>query len=305
MSDRRRYPKPDDWEDDLDLAGFDRPASGASRQPARQYPESGSSPRQGDPFQDDDFPGQSPRYTQSARSSSRRPTSAETSERRRRSDDPYSADSYPPPTERDPYGGQSYDAERYERRRARESPSTSRYGAEFTDEPARPPQRGRRTPAGEWPERGYEAAAYGERGDYADTAYPPAAPSRRRDGRSRESRERSAATMPMPAINDGVVVAVVAAALLSIVFMIGSLAAGTSNLPSVFPIHFDSSGHADIWGNKATLWRIPLGALMGTIMSLVIAAFLWKRDRFAARFAIVGAAVLQIIAWVALVDFIW
>lgn len=87
--------------------------------------------------------------------------------------------------------------------------------------------------------------------------------------------------------------------------MLASIAAGAGDLPEWLPIHLDASGNVDVWGTKATLWRIPLGALMALIMGLVVAAFLWKRDRFAARFAIVGTAIVQVLAWVALVDFIW
>ncbi len=87
--------------------------------------------------------------------------------------------------------------------------------------------------------------------------------------------------------------------------MIASIAAGAGDLPEWFPIHYDASGNVDRWGTQSVLWRIPFGAFMAMIMSLVIAAFLWKRDRFAARFAITGSAVVQVLAWVALIDFIW
>ncbi len=87
--------------------------------------------------------------------------------------------------------------------------------------------------------------------------------------------------------------------------MVASIAAGSADLPDWFPIHLDAAGNPDLWGTDSVLWRIPFGAFMALIMSLVIAAFLWSRDRFAARLAITGTAAVQILAWVALIDFIW
>jgi hypothetical protein len=112
-------------------------------------------------------------------------------------------------------------------------------------------------------------------------------------------------SVPRPAINDSAVIGIVAASLLSLVFMAATIAAGAGDLPDSFPIHLDASGDPDLWGTSDTLWRIPFGTLMALIMSLVIAAFLWKRDRFAARTAIAGTALVQVLAWVALIDFVW
>lgn len=134
-----------------------------------------------------------------------------------------------------------------------------------------------------------------------------AAPATRR-GRSRgrdAARPRPSVSVPRPAINDGPVIAIVAISLLSLVFMAATVAAGASDLPEWFPIHLNASGDPDAWGARDTLWRIPFGVLMALIMSLVIAAVLWKRDRFAARTAIAGTALVQLIGWVALIDFIW
>jgi hypothetical protein len=97
----------------------------------------------------------------------------------------------------------------------------------------------------------------------------------------------------------------VALSLLSLVLMAASIAAGAGDLPDWFPIHLDASGDANSWGTSDVLWRIPFGVLMALIMSLAIAAVLWKRDRFAARLAIAGTALAQVLAWVALVDFVW
>jgi hypothetical protein len=137
----------------------------------------------------------------------------------------------------------------------------------------------------------------------APPGYAPG--SRRRSARRGEQRARPAVSVPRPAIDDGAVVAVIAASLLSLVFMIATIAAGAGDLPDWFPVHLNASGDPDRWGNSGWLWRIPFGALMTLVMSLAIAALVWKRDRFAARFTIVGTAAAQVLAWVALIDFIW
>ena len=97
----------------------------------------------------------------------------------------------------------------------------------------------------------------------------------------------------------------VALSLLSLVLMIATLLAQGGDLPSSFPIHLDASGNADRFGDSATLWRIPFGILMTMLMALVVAAILWKRDRFAARFVVAGTILAQVLAWVALADFLF
>ncbi|MBX3069875.1 MAG: hypothetical protein KF883_05195 [Thermomicrobiales bacterium] len=315
MSDRRRYPKKDDWDDDLDLVGFDRPAppSSSSREqsydpaPARTsrsrtYP---GAERPIDPEIDDLYPA-SPE-TRRPRTERRYPSEPSPyDDRGYRSADPYETDPYQAIPEDRSYPDRGYDAPRS----GRSADAGSRYGSDFTDQPPARSSRSRSrqsAPIEVDPEyaSGYPDAAYAEAAYHDDARYPEPVNPARRPSRTREPRQRPAVSVPMPAINDGITIAAVAASLLSIVFMIASIAAGSGGLADWFPIHLDASGNPDVWGTKDTLWRIPLGSLIALLMALVVAALLWKRDRFAARFALFGTLLLQVLAWVALIDFIW
>jgi hypothetical protein len=44
---------------------------------------------------------------------------------------------------------------------------------------------------------------------------------------------------------------------------------------------------------------------MSLAIGLALGSYLWKRDRFAARFIIASMCVLQVLAWVAVVDQLW
>jgi hypothetical protein len=87
--------------------------------------------------------------------------------------------------------------------------------------------------------------------------------------------------------------------------MLATIAAGASRVPDWFPIHLNASGQPDRWGTPDSLWRIPFGMTMALLMSIGIAVVVWNRDRFAARFALAGTAMVQVLAWVALIDLIW
>ncbi|MGD9711306.1 MAG: hypothetical protein AB7V46_04470 [Thermomicrobiales bacterium] len=292
MSDRRRNPPKDEWDDDLDLAGFDRPPS------SRTYSARTSPPKPPvDPYDpNEDFLAEDPL----PRPPGSRPPSSSPSygSARARYADPYER-----PVDRAvraPAGTRPYSREG--------SGELDEYGSGYDVDPyAQPPgatrsSRSRTYPVQPGIDAQPSASAYNP--DYAEADYPESSP-QRRPTRTREPRNRSAITVPKPAINDGAVVAVVAGSLLSIVFMVASIAAGAGDLPEWFPIHLDAAGNPDVWGTDAVLWRIPFGALMAMVMALIIAGFLWKRDRFAARMAIVGTAAIQVLAWVALIDFIW
>ena len=69
-------------------------------------------------------------------------------------------------------------------------------------------------------------------------------------------------------------------------------------------IHVDAAGRTDRWGDPGGLWRLPLLATMLTLMNATAAWFLIRSDRFAARFLLAAAVVVQIVTWVAVVDFL-
>ncbi|MCC6790309.1 MAG: hypothetical protein IT336_01420 [Thermomicrobiales bacterium] len=94
-------------------------------------------------------------------------------------------------------------------------------------------------------------------------------------------------------------------ALLSLVFMAATVAGRMSSVPDWIPIHLNAEGTPDLWGESSTLWRVPLMALMLTLMSAGTAWYLWKRDPFAARFMIGSTVLIHALSWVALINLVW
>lgn len=93
--------------------------------------------------------------------------------------------------------------------------------------------------------------------------------------------------------------------LLSVVLMAATVAGRTSSMPDWFPIHLNAEGDPDLWGTPGSLWRIPLMAVMFTLMACAFAWFTSRRDPFAARFAIGATILLQLLCWIALINLAW
>ena len=77
------------------------------------------------------------------------------------------------------------------------------------------------------------------------------------------------------------------------------LALRLGGIPSPTVLQLDVAGNPDLWGPPSVLWRLPLMSLFITIMFVVVAWFLHPIDRFAARFALGAAIVVQLVAWAA------
>ena len=73
-------------------------------------------------------------------------------------------------------------------------------------------------------------------------------------------------------------------------------------IPSPTVMRLDAAGNPDLWGPPRVLWRLPVMSLFITIMFLVIAWFLHPLDRFAARFALGAAIVVQLVVWAAVIQ---
>lgn len=283
MSSRKPPSKPDDW-DDFDIPTWDDSARSAPsrdhRSSSPQRKPSGRSETYSDPLYNDFEPrDQTPRPSgrstssgeQPPRLSSRVPTRTTRPSRQ----DPY----------RDPYTdiGDDLGAGPY-------YPST----------PARdyPPQR---------PAAASQYDLYADPAldmDWEEAAQYEQTPPARRPRRG-ERAARPAIAIPRPAISDSTIASVVGAAILSLLIMIGTVWYGLGNTPSIIPWHLDAAGNVDTWVTNGTLWRIPFGSLMALVTGLVIGSFLWKRDRFAARFMIVSMCLIQVLAWVAVIDQLW
>jgi hypothetical protein len=149
---------------------------------------------------------------------------------------------------------------------------------------------------------------------YAEPTYDPgweaaaayqevSAPRRRPRQRSRPA--RPSIGIARPAISDRGMAGIVGAAVLGLLVMIGVVWYGIGDLSTPIPWHLNASGDVDEWVSRSGLWRVPFGVFMSLAIGLALGAFLWKRDRFAARFIIASMCVLQVLAWVAVVDQLW
>lgn len=72
-------------------------------------------------------------------------------------------------------------------------------------------------------------------------------------------------------------------------------------LPATIPTHVSASGLLEDVKSRSALWRLPLLAIILTLMNLVIALFVARIDRFASRFILGAALIVQFVAWVAVI----
>ncbi|MGC4108659.1 MAG: hypothetical protein QM753_20235 [Thermomicrobiales bacterium] len=91
---------------------------------------------------------------------------------------------------------------------------------------------------------------------------------------------------------------------LGIVSLIG-MAVLVSNrintLPAQIGTHVSASGVLEDFASRDAIWRVPLLALMLTLMNVVISVFAARFDRFASRLVLAAGLVVQFLAWVALI----
>lgn len=146
----------------------------------------------------------------------------------------------------------------------------------------------------------------------------PAAGAGRSARRGRAAAAGTRPRVPRPAVTIGVPQAVsgsslvadqTAMALLGLnlaSFLVMALLLGVrmGGIPSPTVLHLDAAGNPDRWGTPSILWRLPLTAFFLTLMFLIVAWFLHPMDRFAARFALGAAVVAQVIAWVAVIQYL-
>lgn len=88
----------------------------------------------------------------------------------------------------------------------------------------------------------------------------------------------------------------------SIVIMALLLGVRLGGVPSPTVLHLDAAGNPNRWGPATVLWRLPLTSFFITVIFLVVAWFLYPLDRFAARFALAAPVVVQLVAWVAVIQ---
>jgi hypothetical protein len=134
------------------------------------------------------------------------------------------------------------------------------------------------------------------------------------DAPRRTARPRSPVSMPsirrptMPSaiaqaelVSDVPALSLVGASIVSLVAMSIVVGNQASSLAPEFATHVSASGLLEDFRSDSALWRLPLISLAFTLMNLVIAWFTAPIDRFASRFVIAAALIVQVIAWVAVI----
>jgi hypothetical protein len=283
VSSRKPPSNSGDW-DDFDIPTWDDDAGSV---PTRNAPASPSGSRPSntgrsaypDPLYDDyDTPGPPTRQSGRPASSGQQPprlsNRVPTRTTRPSQQDPY----------RDPYSGaeEVYIEERYYAPGNDAAPQRASASSQY-DLYADPAL-----------DTGWEEAGY-----YGEEQAP------RRRSRQRSRLARPNVSIARPAISDTSIAGIVAAAVVSLLVMIGAVWYGMGDLADVIPWHLNASGDVDQWVSDSTLWRIPFGSFMALVIGVVVGFFLWKRDRFAARFIIASMCVVQVLAWVAVIDQLW
>lgn len=102
-------------------------------------------------------------------------------------------------------------------------------------------------------------------------------------------------------VNDAPALAMIGLALLSLVGMAILVANRAETLAPSFATHVSASGVLEDVRGPDALWRLPLLAAMLTLMNMGAAWFVSPVDRFASRFLVAAAIIVQIVAWVALI----
>ena len=103
-----------------------------------------------------------------------------------------------------------------------------------------------------------------------------------------------------PLFSDTTALGIIGLATASLAAMAILVANRVDTLAPSFATHVTASGVFEHFQSESALWRLPLLATMCTLMNIAIAWFVAPIDRFATRFVLVAAIVVQLIAWIAL-----
>lgn len=102
-------------------------------------------------------------------------------------------------------------------------------------------------------------------------------------------------------VNDAAALTIIGIGVLSLAAMAITVANQSDSLAPSFPTHVSASGVLEDFRGPSGLWRLPLLSAMLTLMNIVAAWFISPLDRFASRFLLAAAVVVQLVAWVAII----
>lgn len=123
------------------------------------------------------------------------------------------------------------------------------------------------------------------------------------------------AELPRPAVpafirgadlaNDATALGLIGLSLLSLAVMAILVANRLDMVASPFATHVNASGGLEQFEKNTAIWRLPLLSGMFFLMNLVAAWFISPTDRFLSRFLLGVSAAVQLVAWIALIHFLW
>lgn len=102
-------------------------------------------------------------------------------------------------------------------------------------------------------------------------------------------------------VNDAPALGIIGIGLASLAGMAILVANQVDSLAPSFATHVSASGILEDFRGETALWDLPIMATAFTLMNIAIAWFVSPLDRFASRFVLAAALVVQIVVWVAII----
>lgn len=106
-------------------------------------------------------------------------------------------------------------------------------------------------------------------------------------------------------LRDQLSVILLGATLFSLLLMWITVVNRTGSLPETMVLRYDAEGLPAWTGDGSLVLRLPVLASFVTIMNLVVAWAVAEADRFAGRFMLAGALLIQALIWIAVIALVW
>lgn len=106
-------------------------------------------------------------------------------------------------------------------------------------------------------------------------------------------------------VNDRPSLILIGAAILSVAVMAIVISNKLAGLPSVIPTHVSATGVGEALRGRNALWGIPLLASALSLMNIAAGWFLARLDLFATRFLLSASLLVQFVAWIAVLKYLW
>lgn len=106
-------------------------------------------------------------------------------------------------------------------------------------------------------------------------------------------------------VNDVPSLALIGAAVLSVAVMAIVVSNRLDALPSIIPTHVSASGVGEALRGRSALWSVPILAGALSLMNIAASWFLARLDMFASRFLLSATLLVQFIAWIAVITYLW